>query len=315
YARGMKVYVDARPDASPTVPSWYSEMLPLSYDLARKIGKFNRRIVTQLEAGAAVDDVETWVNDEFFVDSNTASSIVSYIDEQRRYVDAVPDDETLLVEKTVDDSGKLNLVFHTIYGRKVNDALCRIFADVLSRRVDANIGIVVDDHGFVLTMPRRPVDIEELIRDVADLDLREVLQGAVRKTELMKRRFRHVAGRALMILRNYKGNSKSVGKQQMKSHFLLSAVEDIDPEFPILKETYREIMEDHMDIEHAAEVMAEIRAGDIEPEVIETDLPSPFAHNLVLQGQSDVVMMSDRKKRLQQLHEQVMERIGEPVDA
>ncbi|MDY6774041.1 MAG: hypothetical protein SVS85_02475, partial [Candidatus Nanohaloarchaea archaeon] len=166
----------------------------------------------------------------------------------------------------------------------------------------------------VLIAPRRPVDLERLVEDVAEVDLRQVLKKAVRKTELMKRRFRHVASRALMILRNYKGNKKSVGKQQMKSHFLLSAVEDIDPDFPILKETYREIMEDHMDVEHAEEVMEKVREGERDVEVIETDLPSPFAHHLVLQGQSDVVRLEDKKKRLQQLHEKVMERIGEPVE-
>ncbi|MFB6294595.1 MAG: hypothetical protein ABEI97_02450, partial [Candidatus Nanohaloarchaea archaeon] len=132
--------------------------------------------------------------------------------------------------------------------------------------------------------------------------------------ELMKRRFRHVASRALMILRNYKGNKKSVGKQQMKSHFLLSAVEDIDEEFPILKETYREIMEDHMDVEHAEERMDAVKRGDVEVEVVETEVASPFAHNLVLQGQEDVVRMADRKQRLQQLHQQVLARIGEPVE-
>ncbi len=118
-----------------------------------------------------------------------------------------------------------------------------------------------------------------------------------------------------MILRNYKGNKKSVGKQQMKSHFLLSAVEDIDPEFPIIKETYREIMEDHMDVEHAQEIMDKAKEGEIRTEVVETDLPSPFAHNLVLQGQSDVVRLEDRKNRLQKLHKQVLNRIGESVDA
>ncbi|MDY6769122.1 MAG: ATP-dependent helicase [Candidatus Nanohaloarchaea archaeon] len=314
YARGMKVYVDARPERSPTVPSWYSEMLPLSYDLGMKIGAFNQKIVDQLEMGADPDDIKEWVHDNYYVDENTASSILSYIDEQHRYVDAVPTDDTIVVEKTFDESGKMNIVFHTIYGRKVNDALCRVFAEVLSKRIDANIGIVVDDHGFVLIAPRRPLDIDRLVDDVAGTDLRQVLRRAVRKTELMKRRFRHVASRALMILRNYKGNKKSVGKQQMKSHFLLSAVEDISEEFPILKETYREIMEDHMDVNHAEERMAAVARGDVQIEIVETDVPSPFAHNLVLQGQSDVVRLEDKKQRLQQLHEQVLARIGEPVE-
>lgn len=315
YARGMKVYVDSVPNKSPTVPSWFSEMLPLSYDLGRRIGRFNDKTVQQLAMGVPTADVERWVHDNYYVDDNTASAIVSYINEQHLYVDAVPTDTEIVIEETLDDANKINLVFHTIYGRRVNDALCRIFANVLSERMGSNIGIVVSDHGFVLICPRRPHDLDGFLDDVLDRDLRDELQTAIRKTELMKRRFRHVAARALMILRNYKGNQKSVGKQQMKSHFLLAACEKIDPDFPIIKETYREIMEDHMDIQHAEEIVDGLRNGDITYTHIDTDVPSPFAHNLVLQGQSDVIMMEDRKERLQQLHKEVMRRIGEPVEA
>ncbi|MDY6774040.1 MAG: hypothetical protein SVS85_02470, partial [Candidatus Nanohaloarchaea archaeon] len=125
YARGMNVYVDPRPERSPTVPSWYSEMLPRSYDLGKKILEFNGKVTDQLEMGAEVEDVKEWVHGNYYVDENTASSILSYLDEQRRYVDEVPREGKLVVEKTFDDSGKMNLVFHSIYGRKVNDALCR----------------------------------------------------------------------------------------------------------------------------------------------------------------------------------------------
>lgn len=309
YARGMKVYVDAVPEKSPTVPSWYSEMLPLSYDLGRSIGEFCGKIESQLEMGCTEDEIRGWMHGRYYLDSNTAGSIYSYVSEQYRYLGFVPTDRKVLVEKTVDDDGKLNIVFHTIFGREVNDALCRIFADILSGRIKSNVGMVVEDHGFVLRCSRQHIDIEELIEEATEVDMRETLRQAVRKTELMKRRFRHVAGRALMIIRNYKGNHKSVGKQQMKSHFLLPAVEEIDEDFPILKETYREIMEDAMDIEHAKEVMAGIDDGGIEYEIVDTSVPSPFAHNMILQGQSDVIKMEDKKERLQQLHEQVLEKI------
>ncbi len=42
---------------------------------------------------------------------------------------------------------------------------------------------------------------------------------------------------------------------------------------------------------------------------ISTPVPSPFAHNLILLGESDVILMADRKKRLLQLYEAVMREI------
>ena len=64
-----------------------------------------------------------------------------------------------------------------------------------------------------------------------------------------------------MILRSYKGQSKTVGKQQMKSHFLINAVKKISDEFPILREARREVLEDLMDIQNAKVVLDWIKKG------------------------------------------------------
>src|SRR3990167_879739 len=63
------------------------------------------------------------------------------------------------------------------------------------------------------------------------------------------------AASSLMILRSYKGLRKTVGKQHMKSHFLLAAVKKITSEFPILREARREVLEDLMDMENAKLVL------------------------------------------------------------
>jgi len=107
-----------------------------------------------------------------------------------------------------------------------------------------------------------------------------------------------------MILRNYKGRSKSVGKQQMKSHFLFHAVKKITNEFPILREARREVLEDLMDIENAKLVLGWIRKGKIKIKIVETEVPSPFATNLVLQGYSDLIRIEDRQEFLKRMHEE-----------
>lgn len=310
YAKGMKVFVDPKPNASPTVPSWYSERLPLSYDLGLKIGRFRQQVGKQIEMGAGDDDIIQWIMHNYYLDENTANAIYGYIKEQYQFSGEVSTHEDITVEKYVDEDGKQNFIFQTIYGRRVHDALARILAHLLQKRVGSNIGMVIDDNGFILVTPRRPIDLERLIDQLIECDAEEELRSAVKKTELMKRRFRHVGGRSLMILRNYQGNSKTVGQQQMKGHFLLSAIRNkYGEDFPMIKETYREIMEDAMDIQHAKEVVEGLDSGEITYEVRDTSIPSPFSHNLLLQGSTDVVRMEDKKERLQQLHQQVMDRI------
>ena len=312
YAKGMKVFVDPKPQKQPTVPSWYSERLPLSYDLGTKIGEFREKIDDQLSMNASEDEIIQWTMHNYYLDEYTADAVTSYIQQQHDYLGEVATHQNITVEKYIDEDSRQNLIFHTIYGRRVHDAIARIMAHILQKKFGSNIGMIIDDNGFVLQTPRRPVDIKGLLDDLAGCDPETELREAVSKTELMKRRFRHVAGRSLMVLRNYKGNSKTVGQQQMKGHFLISAIRNkYDEDFPMIKETYREIMEDAMDLNHAKEVIEGLRTDEISFSVHESDIPSPFSHNLLLQGSTDVVKMEDKKERLQNLHSQVMERIEE----
>jgi ATP-dependent Lhr-like helicase len=310
YAKGMKVYVDSKPNASPTVPSWYSERLPLSYDLGIKIGQFRKQVKKQIEMGAKDQDILQWIMHNYYLDEKTAEAIYGYVSEQYHFSNEVSTHEQITIEKYIDEENRQNLIFQTIYGRRVHDALARIMAHMLQKRFGTNIGMVIDDNGFILITPRRPIDIEKLINELINCNPEEELKAAIKKTELMKRRFRHVAGRSLMILRNYAGESKTVGQQQMKGHFLISAIRnEYGEDFPMIKETYREIMEDAMDIKHAKDVIKQIKNKKTGWKMKETDIPSPFSHNLLLQGSTDVIKMQDKKERLQNLHEKVLQEI------
>lgn len=63
-------------------------------------------------------------------------------------------------------------------------------------------------------------------------------------------------GLSFFVLRNYKGYKISVSRQQLSSQTLLRIVEEVDPNFPVVQETYREILEDVLDIARAKEVIS-----------------------------------------------------------
>jgi ATP-dependent Lhr-like helicase len=182
---------------------------------------------------------------------------------------------------------------------------------LLAKQIKHSIGVIVSDNGFALHIPeKRGVDIEKVIKEMENCNLEELLRENIRNTELMKRRFRHCAARSFLVLRNYKGYKISVSKQQMNSQKLLKVCEEIDPSFPVLRETYREILEDIVDIERAKDVLGMLKRGKIKYEVIKTEIPSPFAHNLIVLGEADVILMKDRKQRLLELHEAIVKRLG-----
>ncbi|MEM3482801.1 MAG: ATP-dependent helicase, partial [Candidatus Micrarchaeaceae archaeon] len=271
YSRQLNCYVMPAKSNMPTIPPWFSEQLPLTYELALEIGKFRQELATAvakdvLHSRNAVKLLKknklmpgpnaTEVLSKMPIDSNAKKSIFIYFAEQLLFAKHVPNDKLLLVELTRDIKTRRNyIVFHSLYGRRVNDALSRLFALAFSSHFETEVGIMIGDNGFVIVLDEDlkivKRDINEVFADVINEDIADVLRSNIRRTEMMKRRFRHCAVRGFMVLRNYKGRKISVRRQQVNSEALLSAVEEISPDFPILKETYREILDDVMDMPRA----------------------------------------------------------------
>ncbi|HPT74838.1 MAG TPA: crosslink repair DNA glycosylase YcaQ family protein, partial [Methanomassiliicoccaceae archaeon] len=156
--------------------------------------------------------------------------------------------------------------------------------------------------------PKR-IELEGIERVLTSSMLEPVLVRAVKDSELFKQRFRHTASRSFMILRNYRGREVSVGRQQVRSQYLLDALGDMKG-VPVIDETYREIMEDVMDIKNARFVLESIENGSMRVVPIDyTSTPSPFAHNAILTGISDMVLMEDRGALLRELHRKVLSKV------
>ena len=326
HARGMKCYVSEAASASPTIPPWFSEQLPLSYELAVEIGRFREsfsKVVEECIKGTkrgsvlpkrAVPKKAAEFLDQLPIEENARAAIFGYFAEQLLFAKAVPSDRLILVEYTNDiHSEKSHIIFHSLFGRRVNDALSRAFAMQLGEMLDIDVGIMVNDNGFVLSTEEDiEIDqetVDDLFSDLTSGSIEPMLRRNIRKTELMKRRFRHVAARSFMILRNYKGYKITVGRQQVNSQLILNAAEEIDPNFPIIKEAYREIFNDVMDLPRAEEILSRVKRGEIGYRFIKTPLPSPFAHSMITFGHADVVLMKERQKYLQSLHKLVLEKI------
>ena len=81
----------------------------------------------------------------------------------------------------------------------------------------------INDNGFYI-LAAKPVQAKRALKLLKSEDLRKISELAIEKTEVLGRRFRHCAARALMILKYYKGRKKSVGKQQISSRLLINTV-------------------------------------------------------------------------------------------
>jgi ATP-dependent Lhr-like helicase len=302
----------------PTIPSWFSEMLPLSFDLGEEIARIRGLIFSMLHQGKDKKSIVRMIKDKLYTDTNAANAILAYMDAEYRFLKVLgvdmakdyPSDKNLLIEYYIDEQGKRNIIFHTVFGRRVNDALARAYAQAAKVMLRKNIAIAVTDSAFMLMLGYDDIDVKELLSKVNSSNIRMLLLNAIKNTEMVKTRFRHCAVRALMILRSYKGYEVTVARQQTNAEILMRLCDRLDG-FPVLEEVYREVMEDLMDVNRAELVLRDIEQGKRRFIICKaSDVPSPFSHMLIVSGYSDVVLMEDRKEMLEALHEMVMRRIS-----
>ncbi len=299
YAKGMVAYVSSSVDKPPTVPAWFSEMLPLSYDLACEIGRLRRLVKQRIDSGA-----KDFLSEFLHMDS--VDEIYQYFREQNDFI-SIPTDKELIIE-VYSDKKQTYYFFHSMYGRRVNDCLSRALAYAISRLDHRDVEIGINDNGFYVTASKR-IQVKRAFSYLKAEKLDLVLKAAIDKTEVLKRRFRHVAGRAFMVLRNYKGQAKRVGRQQVSSQILLNACRRISQDFPLIQEARREVLEDLMDMEGAREVLRQIEDGSVTLVERHSRFPSPFAFNLMIQGFSDVLKVEDKVEFLNRMHERVLSHI------
>lgn len=325
FSRGMTAQVSVSVNRPPTVPSWFSEMLPLSFDLAMEINRFRRLLEERFKERSKEKEtlMETkkeiikFINDYLYVDEKAANSIYHYFNEQYQF-SMVPSDKRVVIE-TFSDRGRNYAVFQSLFGRRVNDCLSRALAYIIGKSQCRDVEIGINDNGFYLSAEKNfnALRAFEILnsKKMANLNLngknfRQILEDSIERSEVLHRRFRHCAARSLMILRSYQGRKKNVGRMQISSRILFNAVKRISNNFPILREARREVLEDLMDHEHAQQIIDGIVEGSISVKEVNTQIPSPFAFGLITAGYSDIIKIEDKQEFLRRMHQMVLAKIA-----
>ena len=310
YGKGMTINVTPAM-GPPTIPSWFSQQLPLSFDLAMDIQRFRAHMDVKFRYRRSKEEIMEFIHEYLYVDDFAANSIYEYFVEQFKYA-KIPSNQLLLIEYYKGFGGRRFVIFHSLFGRKVNDALSRAVAYIVAKRYNINVTISISDNGFYLSSDGKIGGLESF-RELTPENFENILSQSLNKTETLASRFRHCAGRSLMTLRRYKGESKSVGRQQVRGKILLKFVQEMDENFSILKEARREALEDYMDVKNALKIIEWVASEEMEVKTINTVIPSPFAFNLISQGYLDVLNQNDKAEFTKRMHQAILDQIRDKL--
>ncbi|ABR54370.1 DEAD/H associated domain protein [Methanococcus vannielii SB] len=304
YRRGSKVYVD-KTSEKPNIPSWYSERLPLSYELGRNILLFKKQAVSKYNAGLLMEYLSTYP-----LDTSALKSLYGLFEQQIQYKgnESVSTLNKMVIEGHIYDK-KMHYYFHSNYGRKFNDGLSRAIAYTLSKKYRIGVLVSISDTGFSLEFSKnQKIDILDVVNSLNPENISYVLKQALNGTNLLKRMFRINATRSLMILRNYIGKKKSAKKQQVNADLLINYAKNLD-KFAPLEETYREIIEDSLEIDNLKEVLNEIQTGKLKLSIINVPIPTPMSFGIATLNASDSILAENKNQLLKDFHQMVLKMI------
>lgn len=270
-----RVLVSPAPGQPGKMPFWHGDTAGRPLEFGRHIGALMRTLQTKTSESAM-----QFLMAEHRLDDWAAKNVIAYIQEQQTKGGAVPDDRTIIVERNLDELGDWRVCILSPFGGKVHAPWTHVIEAVIREKSGLDVETLWSDDGIVVRFPETddPPATDLLFPDSAELE--ELLMKQMGSSALFAARFREAAGRALMLPRRFPGQRKALWQQRRKASDLLSIAARY-PQFPIVLETYRELLQDVFDVPGLRELLREIHGRAIRVITVDTRTPSPFASSLL----------------------------------
>ena len=313
-----RVVVAEAPGAIPRMPFWRGDFPWRPFELGQRVGAFRRAVVEKLaqarqdlglpevtyrellqrydhrdtenteentetlrELCASVVHLLDWLGKEYALDARSAWQTLDYIAGQLDQVGAVASDRAILIEVFDDALGDPRMVIHSPFGGRVNGPWGLALASALRERAGLQIEVETNDDGILLRLLDNEADFPlDVVAGMGPAEARERILRELPESAVFGARFRQNAARALLLPGLGKGKRTPFWLQRLRAKDLLQVVRKFD-DFPIVAETYRDCLQDVLDLPHLEEVLAGIQSGQIEVAIIESRTPSPVAQSLL----------------------------------
>ena len=315
-----RVVVSQAPGATPRMPFWRGDYPWRPYALGKKVGEFRRMVAERLERlraelglpefrnlrekreEPAVQRDLAWLRESYALDANSAWLALDYVAGQLDKVGAISSDRTIIVEAFDDPLGDPRMVIHSPFGGRVNGPWGLALAGALRERTGVDVEVQTNDDGILLRFPDADAEFPlDIVSGMGPAEARERILRELPDSAVFGARFRQNAARALLLPGLRGGKRTPFWLQRLRAKDLLQVVRQFE-DFPVLAETYRDCLEDVMDLPGLEQVLGAIQQGDIQVMAVESLTPSPVAQSLLWDFISIYMYEWDAPKAERQLH-------------
>ncbi len=307
-----RVLVTPAPGEPGKVPFWKGDGVGRPVELGRALGAFTRETWDVAASGRRGRERAVRALQELHdLDALAAENLVAYLEEEHEVTGALPTDRTIVLQRFRDELGDWRICLLTPFGARVHAP----WALAIEARLRESLGLEVQpiwsDDGIVVRLPATegaygstmldPGDADDAggamngsaspgpvsvaaVAEAAVLigseDVEELVTGTVGGSALFASRFRENAARALLLPRRRPGQRTPLWQMRQRASQLLSVASRYGS-FPIILETYREVLSDVFDLPALRELLAAVERREVRVVSVETSRASPFASSLL----------------------------------
>jgi ATP-dependent helicase Lhr and Lhr-like helicase len=273
-----RVIVTPAPGEPGKMPFWHGDAVGRPIELGRAIGAFLRELEPMTPSAATAR-----VREGNALDELAARNLVAYLWEQREATGSLPTDRTIVVERFRDELGDWRVALLTPFGGRVHAPWSMAIESRLREHHGVEVQSIWSDDGIAVRLPEGAESDGGTIESSLLLEPEEIedlLMSELGGSAMFAARFRENAARALLLPRRRPGQRTPLWMQRQKSADLLAVASQYGS-FPIVLETYREILRDVFDMPALVELLGDIRARRIRVVSVESRSASPFASSLM----------------------------------
>ncbi len=292
------VTVTQAPVEGARLPFWKGEIKGRNKRTGEAFGRMFRSLSDAYADGRLLDALQG-----LGLDGVAAGLASGYLERQIKAVGGLPDDRTIIVEHFRDSSGNSQLMFHSVFGRRIHTPLALLAVKTATERTGSEVGSVDEEDGFLLYSYGDSVLPEGILQQINPDTCVRQLEILLPVTPVFNMAFRYNSGRALMMGVRRNGR-QPLWMQRLRSAEMLEQVVR-EKEHPLIRETRRECMQELWDVEGLRELLCDIRSGMVKVREVYTEIPSPMS--LPFQWGQEASVMYDYSPTPQDIHRAVEE--------
>jgi ATP-dependent Lhr-like helicase len=269
-----RVLVSPAPGEPGKTPFWKGDRPGRPLELGLRVGELTRDLL-RLPIPAALSRLTTHHD----LDPAAAEHLVRYVRDQAA-AGAVPDADTVVIERVRDELGDWRVCLLSPRGSRVHAPWCMAVVAKIRAETGVDVETLWSDDGFVVRFPDVDRAPDPSLFAIDPDEVEALVVGQIGATALFAARFRENAGRSLLLPRRRAGQRAPLWQQRKKATDLLGVAAKFGS-FPVLLETYRECLRDVFDLPALVETLRGLRSGALALEVVDPPHPTPFAASLL----------------------------------